>query len=59
MKKLREFPTPIQRFIKEQLVENYHNFLFDADGFTVYAENYEGWSGVKPDFISEEEAMHQ
>lgn len=54
MKKLREYPTPMQRFVKEQLVENYTNFLFDADGVTVYAENYEGWSSVKPDFISDD-----
>lgn len=59
MKKLRESSTPIQRFVMGQLIENFDNFLFDANGTTVYAENLEGWRSVEPEFISEKETAHQ
>jgi hypothetical protein len=53
MKKLRKEPTPIQRFIKQQLRDEYQNFLFDADGITVYSENYEGWGSIQLEYEPE------
>lgn len=52
MIQLRESATSIQRFLMWQLIDNFESFLYDANGTTVYAENYEGWRRVEPDFIS-------
>jgi hypothetical protein len=50
MKTLRQVPTPLQRYMKQQLLQQYSNFLFDADGLTVYAEGEDGWQCITTNF---------
>jgi hypothetical protein len=54
MKTLRNSPTALQRFVRQEIyVEGeITNFLFDADGKTVYAEDNEGWKLITPTFES-------
>ena len=54
MIELRINPTALQRFVRqENYVESERtNFLFDADGKTVYYETFEGWQRIEPNFVS-------
>jgi hypothetical protein len=58
MRTLRKNPTPLQRFVRQEIyVEGeITDFLFDADGKTVYAEYYEGWQLIAPIFESRKES---
>jgi len=55
MKTLRALPTPLQRFLRQDsyVESEVVNFLFDADGVTVYAETHEGWVSIKPNYTSD------
>ena len=52
---LSKNPTPLQRFVVQQsYVESERiNFLYDADGVTVYVETYDGWITLKQKFASQ------